>query len=80
MFADPVKIPVLPLHREFMFPQTRYCLPLSVFYKRAINQEDEFDIVKSISDKINKIIGEELSITSFISENLLKVANLSVRD
>lgn len=57
LFSEPVRIPVLPLHREFLFPQTRYCKPYSVIYKKVTSMEEDFDSVKAIVEKLNKILG-----------------------
>ena len=63
MLVEPVRIPVLPLNREFMFPQTRYCKPFSIIYQKATDKEEEFEDVKNIVDKINKIIGTHCTAT-----------------
>lgn len=57
LLIEPARIPVVPLHREFMFPQTRYCLPFSAIYRKATSREDDFKEVKGVMDRLNKIIG-----------------------
>ena len=48
----------MPLPKEYLFPQSRFCVPFSAMYKKALDDEFTHQAVQPVIEKLQKIIGK----------------------
>ncbi len=53
-----MRIPVLPLPKDYMFPQTSFCVPFSAVYKKAYQEVFQVSAVQPVVENLQKIVGK----------------------
>ncbi len=48
----------MPFPKEYLFPQTRFCVPFSAMYKKSLEDEFQVPVVKSLTQKLQRIVGK----------------------